>query len=187
MESNTVKRLVAEAKSGSREAFDELVRITYPRLLSKAISMTGNLEDARDAVQDAYIRAYKSLASLKGDAKFVQWMQAIVGNTASSLAAKARRRKFELIGKTTGAHEESESAKAERERDPTVLADIWKAVEALPEQLRRVFILKDLYGLEHQEVADRLGISESNAKVRLHRARKILQSMLTEHRKASAG
>ncbi|MDA8263343.1 MAG: RNA polymerase sigma factor [Actinomycetota bacterium] len=177
MEPNNVKRLVEEAKTGSREAFDELVRITYPRLLKRAVSVTGNLEDARDAVQDAYVRAFRSLATLRGDASFSQWMHTIVNNASATLAAKARRRRFELITNSRLNGRDHDEVDESRERDPGLLVEIQRAVEQLPEQLRRVFVLKS-YGLEHHEIAARLGISESNAKVRLHRARVLLRARL---------
>ncbi|MDA8115815.1 MAG: RNA polymerase sigma factor [Actinomycetota bacterium] len=177
MESATVKKLVEEAKTGSREAFDELVRITYPRLLKRAVSVTGNLEDARDAVQDAYVRAFRSLATFRGDSSFSQWMHTIVTNASATLAAKARRRRFELIINSRLGHRAHTEVEDARDRDPGLLVEIQRAVEQLPEQLRKVFVLKS-YGLEHHEIAARLGISESNAKVRLHRARVMLRARL---------
>ena len=178
MESNTVKRLVEEAKTGSHEAFDELVKITYPRLLKRAVSVTGNLEDARDALQDAYIRAFRSLKNFRGDSSFSRWMQTIVTNASSTLVAKARRRRFELI--VTSKLDETADSSRETQRDFGLLLELQRAIELLPEALRKVVVLKDLYGFEHHEIAAKLGISESNAKVRLHRARKLLRLQLTD-------
>ena len=180
MESRTVKRLVEEAKTGSHEAFDELVKITYPRLLKRAMFVTGNLEDARDALQDAYIRAFRSLTSLRGDASFSRWMSTIVTNASSTLVAKARRRRFELIVNTRLDEASNGSADSQQDRDPTIVLEIQRAIEMLPEQLRKVVVLKELYGFEHHEIAAKLGITESNAKVRLHRARKLLKLHLSD-------
>ena len=180
MESRTVKRLVEEAKTGSHEAFDELVKITYPRLLKRAMFVTGNLEDARDALQDAYIRAFRSLTSLRGDASFSRWMLTIVTNASSTLVAKARRRRFELIVNTRLDEASNGSADSQQDQDPTILLEIQRAIEMLPEQLRKVVVLKELYGFEHHEIAAKLGITESNAKVRLHRARKLLKLHLSD-------
>ena len=177
MESNTVKRLVEEAKTGSHEAFDELVKITYPRLLKRAVSVTGNLEDARDALQDAYLRAFRSLTSFRGDSSFSRWMQTIVTNASSTLVAKARRRRFELI--VTSKLDETADSSRESQRDFGLFLELQRAMELLPDQLRRVVVLKDLYGFDHHEIAAKLGISESNAKVRLHRARKLLRLHLS--------
>lgn len=180
MDSNTVKKLVDEARTGSKEAFDELVRITYPRLLKKALSATGNIEDARDALQDAYIRAFRSLTTFRGDASFFKWMQTIVANASSTLVAKARRRRFELISGSYPQNDVIEPFNDSNalEKDSMFILEFNRALKLLPEILRNVVILKDVYGLEHKEIADELGISESNAKVRLHRARKLLKSHL---------
>ncbi len=180
MESNALKKLVDEARTGSKDAFEELVRITYPNLLKRALSLTGNIEDARDALQDAYIRAFKSVTNFRGDSSFFKWMITIVNNASATLMAKARRRSFELILGNPAEDETKESLADSPvlERDPIFVVELLKALEVLPENLKFVFVLKDLYGFDHDEIADTLGISESNSKIRLHRARKQLRAAL---------
>src|SRR3954454_17549253 len=89
--------LVSAAKGGDRSAFDELVRATYADAYTLAYRLTGNEEDARDVVQDAYLRAYKGLKRFRGDAQFSTWLYRIVANCASTLLAKrSRNRVVEL-------------------------------------------------------------------------------------------
>ncbi|NDH96864.1 MAG: sigma-70 family RNA polymerase sigma factor [Actinobacteria bacterium] len=75
--------LVDRAVDGEREAFDELVRLTHRDAFGLALRLTGNEEDARDVVQDAYLRAYRSIGRFRGDARFSTWLYRIPTNSAS--------------------------------------------------------------------------------------------------------
>ncbi|MDA8196479.1 MAG: RNA polymerase sigma factor [Actinomycetota bacterium] len=173
-----IKDLAQQAKAGSKEAFDELVRITYPRLLSVSIRLTGNAEDAKDVLQEAYIRAFRSIKNYREEANFWNWMQIIIRNVASSLLARARRRRFEVI-EGIDPHEISTS-KVEMDQGVIDSIDLEQAMDELPLEMKRLVLLKDFYGLEHSEIAKRLSISEANAKVRLHRARSALKIRLEQ-------
>ena len=184
MDSNALKKLVEDARVGSKDAFEELVRVTYPNLMKRAISVTGNVEDARDALQDSYMRAFKSLRTFRGDSTFLQWMLSIVTNASSTAAAKARRRNFSLIigdNFDEGSKAESQNAHFEEHESPLIL-ELQTALERLPEGLRSVLVLKHIHGFEHSEIAETLGISESNAKVRLHRARNQMKLLLEDRK-----
>src|SRR5206468_11353862 len=76
--------LVAQARSGDKSAFDELVKATYADMYTLAYRLTGNEEDARDVVQDAYLRAYRGLKHFRGDARFTTWMYRITANCSST-------------------------------------------------------------------------------------------------------
>ena len=92
-----VAELVAAAKHGDREAFDELVRATYADTYTLAYRLTGNEEDARDVVQEAYLRAFRGLRRFRGDAQFSTWMYRITANCAATqLGKRARHRHDEL-------------------------------------------------------------------------------------------
>src|SRR5882762_785140 len=98
--------LVAAARAGDRAAFDQLVRATYADMYTLAYRLTGNEEDARDVVQDAYLRAYKGLRRFRGDAQFSTWMYRITANCASSLLSKrARDGHDDLVPSTTPSSE----------------------------------------------------------------------------------
>src|SRR3954451_2549725 len=89
--------LVAAARDGDRSAFDELVRATYADSYTLAYRLTGNEEDARDVVQDAYLRAFKGLRRFRGDAQFSTWMYRITANCASNLLSKRARNRHDDI------------------------------------------------------------------------------------------
>jgi RNA polymerase sigma-70 factor (ECF subfamily) len=171
-----VADLVTAAKDGDREAFDELVRVTYAETYTLALRLTGDEEDARDVVQEAYLRAFRGLKRFRGDAQFSTWMYRITANCAATqLGRRSKHRHVEL--------DESVSvADLDPQIDPAARADanelrerLSEALEHLPPRLRAVVVLRDIYDLPHEAIAAELGISESAAKVRLHRARKKLR------------
>ena len=171
--------LVAAAKAGDREAFEALVKVTYADAYTLAYRLTGDEEDARDVVQDAYLRAYKGLRRFRGDAQFTTWLYRIVANCAStSLSKRSRHRHDDL-------NEETQVADERPEVDPVAMAEagslrdrVGAALEDLPPRLRAVVVLRDVYDLPHEAIAQELGITEAAAKVRLHRARRKLREQL---------
>jgi RNA polymerase sigma-70 factor, ECF subfamily len=175
-----VGELVAAAKAGDRGAFDELVKATYAQTYTLALRLTHNEEDARDVVQEAYLRAYKGLKKYRGDAQFTTWLYRITANCAATHLGKGNKHR----------HEDLEASAAtlfddRPEADPSVSADasilrdrVDAALAHLPPRLRAVVVLRDVYDLPHEEIAQELGITEAAAKVRLHRARKQLRERL---------
>src|SRR5712691_11169471 len=92
-----VDRLVAAAREGDRAAFDELVRRTYVDTYTLALRLTANEEDARDVVQEAYLRAWKGIRRFRGDAQFSTWMYRITANTAYTMVKRRRRNRVETL------------------------------------------------------------------------------------------
>ena len=178
--------LILAAQSGDRDAFDELVRSTYVDLFTLAVRLTGNEEDARDVVQDAYLRAWKGIGSFRGDAQLSTWLYRITANCASTHLSRRRRLRTEpLVAGYDPAelrHDAQPAAMAETTLD---LERIAAAVDELPAKLRSVVVLRDVYGLPHEAIAEELGISVSAAKVRLHRARKRLRDSVFEEGRAA--
>jgi len=171
--------LVAAAKSGDRQAFDELVRATYTDMYTLAYRLTGDEEDARDVTQEAYLRAYKGLRRFRGDARFSTWMYRITANCASTALSKRSRDRHDPLDEEAVVADERPEVDPEAMADAELLRDrVNAALEELPERLRAVVVLRDVYDLPHQAIADELGISEAAAKVRLHRARRRLRQRL---------
>ena len=88
-----VAELVAAARDGDRDAFDELVKATYVETYTLAFRLTGDEEDARDVVQESYLRAYRGLKRFRGDAQFSTWMYRITANCASTYLGKRKRKR----------------------------------------------------------------------------------------------
>jgi RNA polymerase sigma-70 factor (ECF subfamily) len=171
--------LVAAAKAGDRTAFEALVRATSAEIYTLAYRLTGDEEDARDVVQDAYFRAFRSIKRFRGEARFSTWMYRITANCAATHMAK----------RTKGRHEELSDdepvADQRPDNDPEAMAEagalrdrVTTALAELPPRLRAVVVLRDVYDLPHEAIATELGITEAAAKVRLHRARRKLRERL---------
>lgn len=178
--------LIARILSGEQELFHDLIR-PYERLVYlTAMSVLKNDAEAEDVSQEATIKAFRALARFRGEAKFSTWLVSIVLNEARGRLRKTGRMLLESLDDTA---EEGEDF------TPVLLADwreipsealerkelasaIERAVEDLPRIYREVFVLRDQEQLSIGEIAQALGVSTGLAKVRLHRARMMLQKRL---------
>ena len=171
--------LVERAKSGDREAFDRLVRVTHSDAYALALRLTGSTEDARDVVQEAYLRAYRSVGRFRGEALFSTWLYRIVANCAATHVGRRQLHRHDHLG----AHDDVVDTRPDY--DPTLQGDLAAlrekldaAIRDLPPRLRSVVVLRDMYDLPHEAIAKELGISVTAAKVRLHRARRRLREQV---------
>ena len=183
--------LVARLRAGDEKAYAELVRAHGGRLLAVARRMLHHEEDARDAVQEAFLSAFRAIDGFEGGARLSTWLHRIVVN-AALMRLRTRRRKPEgsiedlLPGFLEDGHiahpaepwrelPEDEVGGAELRR--LVLAKIHE----LPESHRNVLLLRDIEGLDTEEAARALGIAPGAVKTRLHRARQALRGLLEPH------
>jgi RNA polymerase sigma-70 factor (ECF subfamily) len=171
--------LVAAARGGDRSAFDELVRATSAETYTLAYRLVGNEEDARDVVQETYLRAYKGIGKFRAESQFSTWLYRITANCAATQLGKRKRHRHEEL------LDDAPLPDLAPDRDPVGRAEasnlrdrLTVALEDLPPRLRAVVVLRDVYDLPHEAIAAELGISESAAKVRLHRARRQLRERL---------
>jgi RNA polymerase sigma-70 factor (ECF subfamily) len=174
-----LSELVVAARDGDQLAFEQLVKATYAGTYTLAFRLTGDEEDARDVVQESYLRAYRGLKRFRGDAQFTTWLYRITANCASThLGKRARHRHDELLDDSPLA-DTNPDIDPEARSDATALRErLNVALRELPPRLRAVVVLRDVYDLPHEAIAAELGISESAAKVRLHRARRKLREHL---------
>lgn len=160
--------------------FDEIVTEHRGRVQRVVANVISDPDLAADVVQETFIRAWRGLARFRGEAAIGTWLHRIAINTALT----ARRRALRLRGRTTEI-DEGMAAVATADSDPErggEMADLRRvlreALDSLPSGQRAVVVLKDVEGWSHAEIAEHLGISESAAKVRLHRAHLRLASLL---------
>ncbi len=180
--------LVARLRAGDPGAFETLVRTYMPMMLRVARRFLRSEEDARDAVQDAFISAFKSIGSFAANAQLSTWLHRIVIN-ASLMRLRTQRRhpeedieeylpRFRDDGHQTPPSEPwSETAETILQR--TELAAIVRAaIDQLPDTYREVLLLRDIEELSGEEAAAVLGVTANAVKVRLHRARQALRTLL---------
>ena len=180
--------LLARLRAGDDSAFEQLVRATMGRLLAAARRLLRNEEEARDAVQSGYIRAFQSLSKFRAESSLATWLHRIVVNEAL-MKLRSRRTDEEPIDEMLlpqfrpDGHQIretvdwSDSAEKAMERSETA-ATVRASIEQLPEPYRTVLLLRDVEEMSPDEVASMLGISKNVIKVRLHRARQMLRTLL---------
>jgi RNA polymerase sigma-70 factor (ECF subfamily) len=172
----TVDELAGDAAVGDRRAFDELVRRTYADTYTLALRLVGDGHDARDVVQEAYLRAFRGLHRFRGDARFSTWMHRITANCASTHLGRRRRHRHDELDDDIVAEDGRAGHDPVGRAEQALLRErLHRALRTLPPRLRAVVVLRDIYDLPHQAIAAELGISETAAKVRLHRARRRLR------------
>jgi RNA polymerase sigma-70 factor (ECF subfamily) len=165
--------LVSAARDGDPEALDALIRATYTDTYTLAYRLTGNDDDARDVVQEAYLRAHRGLPRFRGDAQFTTWLYRITANCASTAVRKRRRVATDVLADDAPIVDRRPDIDPEGRATTAEVRDtVAAALAALPSRLRLVIVLRDIYDLPHRDIARHLGISEAAAKVRLHRARR---------------
>jgi RNA polymerase sigma-70 factor (ECF subfamily) len=180
--------LVARLRSGDDEAFELVVRTYTGRLLAVTRRILGNDEDARDAVQDALLSAFRSLERFEGGSLLSTWLHRIAVN-AALMKLRTRRRKPEEsiehllpVYKDDGHHQESFSSWTEPVDVAMARAEnralVRRCIEELPETYRTVLLLRDIEELDTEETSRLLGISGNAVKIRLHRARQALRTLL---------
>jgi len=173
--------LVAAARGGDQGAFEEIVRRTYVDTFTLARRLTGNEEDAADVTQETYVRAWKGIRRFRGDARLSTWLYRVTANAAWSHRERRSRTRTESLDDAAEPVDAHPAHQPERVVESAgELARLSAALDLLPPKLRSVVVLKDVYDLPHEAIADELGISVAAAKVRLHRGRKRLRELLDE-------
>jgi RNA polymerase sigma-70 factor (ECF subfamily) len=185
--------LLARLRAGDDQAFEELVRTYSPRLLGLARRIVGNDEDARDVIQDAMISAFRSIERFQGEARLGTWLHRIVVNTALMKLRRRRRKPEESLEPLLPAFQSDghfverfsawgspEGADAALSRTETKQL-VRRLIDQLPESFRTVLLLRDIEGLDTEETARLLDTTPNAVKIRLHRARQALRTLLAPH------
>jgi RNA polymerase sigma-70 factor (ECF subfamily) len=185
------KLLLDRLRAGEDAAYEELVRDYGGRMLAVARRFLRSEEDARDAVQDAFLSAFRGVERFEGSAQVSTWLHRIVVN-ASLMKLRTRRRKPEqpieelLPSFVEDGHMAAPASPWRSEQlDPVerrqLAAVLQDAIEALPESYRNVLLLRDIEELDTEETAKAMGISPGAVKTRLHRARQALRGLIEPH------
>jgi RNA polymerase sigma-70 factor (ECF subfamily) len=172
--------LIERCKSGDEVAWSRLVELTHREVYTLCLRILRDPDDAAEATQDVYLKVYRGLKGFRGDALFTTWLYRVAANTAiSKQRGRARRRAREVQGEedvlagipAPGSTEAAAGARIDLEA-------LEGALGRLPELYRAAVVLRDVYGMSIEELAAELKISETAAKVRVHRGRKKLKDMV---------
>jgi len=163
---------VAAAAAGDVRAFERMYRRHVARIHSTAVRMLG-AEEADDATQDVFVRAWQRLGQFRGDSAFGTWLFRLGVNVMLSrrevVATRQRRHvdDAELIDTLSA-----------RDASPELGLDFEAAMQRLPPGMRQIFVLHDIEGYKHDEIAAMLGIAQGTSKSQLHRVRMVLRKYL---------
>lgn len=179
---------VADARTGNQDAFDRLVERYHRRAVSVAYRLLGNAEDARDAAQDAFLRAYRNLATLEDPRRFGGWLMRIVTNLSLNLR-RARGRAANPAGDELLMGEErlrtpsgaSLSQPGDNPETGELAIAIRRALDELPEKQRVALVLFSIEGLPQKEVAEIMNCTVELVKWNVFQARKALRRALADH------
>ena len=171
--------LVERVRGGDVAAYEVLMRRHNQRVFRTARAVLGHDEEAEEVAQDAWVSAWQHLGDFEGRARFSTWLLRItVRKAIARLRRRARLLRFPLSGSGGEPEDREHAGPQEAASRAELRAAIESAVDRLPPSLRSVFVLREVEGLDTREAAAALGINESAAKVRLHRARCALREDL---------
>jgi RNA polymerase sigma-70 factor (ECF subfamily) len=169
--------LVRRAQAGDRVAFEQLYRDNVGRVYALCFRMAGTAELAEELAQDVFVRAWQKLGSFRGESAFSSWLHPLTVNVALSERRSRRRRVARVM--TTDDLTQFERPGPTPADGPEAGFDLERALATLPPGARAVFVLHDVEGYKHEEIAERTGVAAGTSKAQLHRARKLLREALT--------
>lgn len=177
--------LIERCRSGDMIAFDEIVALHQNRIFNLCYWMLGNRDDASDAAQEAFVRAFRSLERFRGDASFATWLHRIAVNVSLDAAQRRKRGPLLYSDLECGGDSPPELDPVDLGQDPQAIAarrersqSVRAAMAELPEHYRIVLVLFDLENHSYDEVAELLSLPLGTVKSRLNRARLALRDKL---------
>ncbi|HST08505.1 MAG TPA: sigma-70 family RNA polymerase sigma factor [Gemmatimonadaceae bacterium] len=166
---------VRRAQAGDVDAFELLYREHAGRIYALCLRLkAGDEPDATELMQDVFIRAWRRLETFRGDCAFASWLHRLAVNTMLENARGDRRR----IARVLPMEDPSSIESASRSPGVDLRMDMEDAIATLPKGARLAFVLHDVEGYQHQEIAAQLGVSVGTIKAQLHRARRLLRERL---------
>jgi RNA polymerase sigma-70 factor (ECF subfamily) len=176
------RELIRKCKAGDARFYEPLVRAYEPSALRLATGMLGNLEDARDALQDAFVKAYEALHRFDLRRPFGPWFFQILRNHCRDmLRSRQARFKLEVLDENLEHRPEDADKGPERARQRSAAREIlWRALEKVGYEHREILVLKELQGFRYNEIAEILDIPEGTVASRLFHARRALKEALDE-------
>jgi RNA polymerase sigma-70 factor (ECF subfamily) len=166
--------LVKRAQAGDLSAFEQLYRENERKVFALCMRLASDASLAEELTQDVFVRAWQKLSSFRGDSAFSSWLYPMTVNVALSERRSRRRRTARVFA----TEDLTPFDRGERPGTPEAGVDLEKAMAALPPGARAVFVLHDVEGYKHVEIAEMLGMAAGTSKAQLHRARRLLREAL---------
>ncbi len=171
-----IPELVRRAQSGDVGAFEKIYREHEGRVFAVCLRMIGDNSRAEELTQDVFVRAWEMLVTFRGESAFSSWLHRVAVNIV--LVSIRSERRYQGRVKTVDDLEQFERENTVSQ--PGELLDLETAIAKLPSQARAVFVLHDIEGYRHEEIAKSMGIAVGTTKAQLHRARKLLRDALEQ-------
>ena len=165
---------IRQAQRSDARAFEALYRLHIDKVYGLCLRMTGNVSEAEDCAQEAFIQAWNKMDKFRGDSAFATWLHRIAVNAVLGRIRKSKREqdRIQAVADTRPAPLTT--------GDTGEFRDLAAAVDRLPKGARHVFVLHAVYGYSHDEAGKMLGIATGTSKAQLHRARRLLVQQLEE-------
>lgn len=173
---------MARCQAGDIDAFETLYREHAARIYALASRMAGSPDEGEDLLQEIFLQAFKKLGSFKGESAIGTWLYRLALNHCLDFV-RSKQAKMNKVTDTLDA--ELSAVPTARRETPIARIDLERALERLPPGCREAFVLHDVEGFDHKEVADMLGIAEGTSKSQVFRARMKLRVLLGEVRRIS--
>lgn len=180
---------IERAKQGDAEAFEILYNLHKRRVYSLCLRMTANTAEAEDLAQEAFLQLFRKIGTFRGESAFSTWLHRMAVNV---VLMRLRKKSLPVVPLEETIESEEETPKKELGAEDPALAgsidrmQLQTAIEALPPGYRTIFVLHDVEGFEHNEIAEKVGCSIGNSKSQLHKARMKLRELLKASRAEKA-
>ena len=181
---------IERAKGGDAESFEALYGLHKRRVYSLCLRMTSNTAEAEDLTQEAFLQLYRKIATFRGESAFSTWLHRLSVNV---VLMHLRKKGLPVVSLEEATEGDEDTPKKDFGADDPVLSGsvdrlrLQNAVEQLPPGYRSIFVLHDIEGYEHNEIAAMVGCSIGNSKSQLHKARMKLREFLKTSRAEKAG
>jgi RNA polymerase sigma-70 factor (ECF subfamily) len=170
----TIAHIVLRAQDGDRVAFEQIYRENVGRVYAICLRILANSTRAEELTQDVFVQAWEMIGTFRGESAFSSWLYRLAVNVVlADLRAKKRRTARIMTTNDLSLYDKNDHITM-----PESTIDLEHAIAALPEQARAVFVLHDIEGYRHEEIATLMNIAEGTSKAQLHRSRKLLREAL---------
>jgi RNA polymerase sigma-70 factor (ECF subfamily) len=169
-----VNLTLARAQQGDADAFRLLYVEHVGRIHALCLRMAGNVAEAEEFTQDVFVRAWQQLGSFRGESAFSTWLHRLAVNEVLQARRSTARRQARVMPTDTETMAQHAAPAA-----VAPMPELERAIQRLPDGAREVFVLYEIEGYQHQEIAAMTGIAEGTSKAQLHRARRLLRERVT--------